>query len=119
MAASRATNKKVEVVAIKPVVVKCKVGRPSATKIHEPIIAPFAVNKLMASTEKSASRRNYDVGEDKIQMDNALQIVLQSKGRHTKWTALTYGIATKSLVKRYNEAVKALATFPLGKKLKF
>ena len=50
MAASRATNKKVEVVAIKPVVVKRKVGRPSATKIPEPIIAPFAVNKLMAST---------------------------------------------------------------------
>ena len=34
MAASRATNKKVEVVAIKPVVVKRKVGRPSATKIQ-------------------------------------------------------------------------------------
>ena len=33
MAASRAANKKVEVVAIKPVVVKRKVGRPSATKI--------------------------------------------------------------------------------------
>lgn len=119
MAASRATNKKVEVLAIKPVFIKRKVGRPSAAKIPDPIITPFPVNNLMASTERSASRRNYDVGEDKVKMDNALQIVLQSKGRHTKRTALTYGIAVKSLVKRYNEAVKALANGPQGTKLKF
>ena len=43
MAASKASSKKQEVVEIKPVVVKRKVGRPPAVKKLEPPIIPFPV----------------------------------------------------------------------------
>jgi hypothetical protein len=118
MAASRAVNKKEEVVAIKPDIVKRKVGRPPAAKDVPPIIVPFPVVDLTATTIAAVSRKNYDIDDSKIKMDMALQVVLKSKGKHTRRTALIYGVSVKSLVIRYKAAVKALSDFVPGNKIK-
>lgn len=96
MAASRACNKKEDVVPIKPVELKRKVGRPPAVKLPEPAIVPFPVVDLTSLTASALSRRNYDVGDAKTRMDNALQIVIKSKGKHSKRIALTYNVSRKT-----------------------
>lgn len=114
MAASRDLNKKVEAVPLKPVELKRKVGRPPAAKLPEPVIDPFPTIDLTNVSTSAASRRNYDVGDSKVIMENALQVVLKSKGQHVRRTALTYGVSRKALFTRYKDAVKALADGPTG-----
>ena len=82
MAASKANNKKQEVVEIKSVLVKRKVGRPPAVKKLEPPIIPFPVIDLTTSTTAASKRENYDHGSPKAKMEFALKLVLKSKGKH-------------------------------------
>ena len=120
MAASRAINKKEEVIKIKPVVMKRKVGRPAAVKKPEQPIVPFPVVDLTQTSNAIVSRKNYDRGQAKVMMDFALQVALQSKGRHLKRTALMYGVERKPLSVRYHLAVNGVAlltstvVFPLS-----
>ena len=115
MAASRAINKKEEVIKIKPVVMKRKVGRPAAVKKPEQPIVPFPVVDLTQTSNAIVSRKNYDRGQAKVMMDFALQVALQSKGRHLKRTALMYGVERKPLSVRYHLAVNGVADGPTGK----
>ena len=71
MAASGAANKK-EAIQIKPVVINQKVGRPPAAKQAAPVIDPFPIVDLTNVTASAVSRRNYDTGDSKTKMDNAL-----------------------------------------------
>jgi hypothetical protein len=119
MAASRACNKKEDLVPSKPVQLKRKVGRPPAAKLPEPAIVPFPVVDLTSLTTSTLSRRNYDVGDAKTRMDNALQIVIKSRGKHTRRTALTYNVSRKSLVLRFNAAMNSLADGPTGKRASY
>ena len=117
MAASKASSKKQEVVEIKPVVVKRKVGRPTAVKKLEPPIIPFPVIDLTTSTTAASKRKNYDHGSPKAKMEFALKLVLKSKGKHMLRTAKSYKVDVKSLVKRYNDAIKDEADGPTGKSM--
>jgi hypothetical protein len=65
MAASRACNKKEDLVPSKPVPLKRKVGRPPTAKLPEPAIVPFPVVDLTSLTSSTLSRRNYVVGDAK------------------------------------------------------
>lgn len=116
MAASRDRNKKQGVIvkAVAPVAPKRKVGRPPTAKVAPPEILPFPTVDLTTSTVPAASRKNYDVGDSKSNMDRALEIMLKSRGRHAKRTALTYSVSRKSLVNRYNTTVKAETDVPTG-----
>lgn len=118
MAASRAINKKEDVVSINPVVIKRKVGRPPAAKLPEPDIVPFPTIDLTKISNLPTARKNYDVGDSKSRMDQALEIVVKSKGKHAKRTSEIYNVSRKSLVKRYNAAIVALDVGPTGNSIK-
>ena len=48
-------------------------------------------------------------------MEFALKLVLKSKGKHMLRTAKSYKVDVKSLVKRYNDAIKDEADGPTGR----
>ena len=81
-------------------------GRPPAVKKETAIITPFPIVNLTATSTAATSRKNYDTGEDEVNMDKAVVTVIQARGHHIKRTAQIYGVSSTSLLMRYTASIE-------------
>jgi DDE superfamily endonuclease/Tc5 transposase DNA-binding domain len=81
---------------------KKKLGRPPIIR-KAPDLTPLVISLVSSG---KVVRKRYDVGDSKIRMDNALSLLIKSKGRDCKRIAAAHSVSRRSLWIRYHETRK-------------